>query len=154
MASRKKLKPSKENIFALSDFFYYLRRSRKLKKRKIRYGERGVRESRNIIPDGKNARKRGLRLRKTRKKKKPGIKHERFVSQQGLVHQGPRYNISFHEVRETYQRTRKGRCFYPSKKTLWKNRHALVLGCSNFYRKAKDDAVSNFKGDNTEYDTV
>ena len=49
---------------------------------------------------------------------------------------------------------RKGRCFYPSKKVLWKNRHALVLGCSNFYRNGDDDDVYNLKEDNKEYDIV
>ena len=54
---RKKLKLSKEDIFgiAVSDFFYYLKWSRNLKKKKIRNGERGLRQSRNIFSDGKNA---------------------------------------------------------------------------------------------------
>ena len=82
-----------------------------------------------------NASKRGLRARKPRKKKKPGVKKDRVLVKQDPVHSGPRYNISFQEVWRAYGRMRKGRGFYPSNKVLWKNRHALVLGCSNFYGK-------------------
>ena len=136
MASRKKLALSEEDILArkVSDFFFNLRRSTKIKKKK-----RGVRhrmaEPRNVFPDGMNARKSAPRLRKTRKKKKPGVKKDRVLVKQDPVHSGPRYNISFQEVWRAYGRMRKGRGFYPSNKVLWKNRHALVLGCSNFYGK-------------------
>ena len=68
------------------------------------------------------------------------------------MHRGPRYNISLEEVSKKYNQMRKGNCFYASKKVLWRNRHALVLGCSNFYRKGKDD--ENVKVDNKEYDIV
>ena len=48
---------------------------------------------------------------------------------------------------------RKGKGFFASKKVLWRNRHALVLGSSNFYRKVggHDDY---YYQDNTEYDVV
>ena len=52
----------------------------------------------------------------------------------------------------TYDRIRQGKSFYASKKVLGKNRHALVLGCSIFYRKDNDD--ENLKVDNKEYDIV
>ena len=94
----------------------------------------------------------GVRVRKARKKKKPGVKSVRVLPTQEPVHFGPRYNISFREASKAYGRIRKGRGFYPSKKVIWKNRHALVLGCSNFYRKGKDD--ENVKVDNKEYDIV
>ena len=84
---------------------------------------------------------RGVRLRKARKKKKPGFKSVRVFPTQEPVHYGPRYNISFREARKAYGRMRKGRGFYPSKKVTWKNRHALVLGCSNFYRKPEEDRI-------------
>ena len=74
------------------------------------------------------------------------------MPKQEPVHCGPRYNISFREVRKAYGRMRKGRGFYPSNKVLWKNRHALVLGCANFYRKGKD--YENLKVDDKEYDIV
>ena len=136
VASRKKLALSEEDIQArkVSDFFFNLRRSTKIKKKK-----RGIRhrmaEPRNVFPDGMNKRKSSPRLRKTRKKKKPGVKKDRVLVKQDPVHSGPRYNISFQEVWRAYGRMRKGRGFYPSNKVLWKNRHALVLGCSNFYGK-------------------
>ena len=95
-----------------------------------------------------------MRLGKARKKKKPGVKSDRVLRKQEPVHRGPRYHISFREARIVYGRMRKGRGFYPSNKVLWKNRHALVLGCSNFYRKGKDNDTSNFKEDNIEYDIV
>ena len=93
-----------------------------------------------------------MRLRKGRKKKKPGVKSVRVLPTQEPVHVGPRYNISSREASKSYGRIRKGRGFYPSKKVIWKNRHALVLGCSNFYRKGKDD--EDTKVDNKEYDVV
>ena len=153
VASRKKLALTEQDILGMkvSNFLYSLRRSRRLKK-KIRNGERGKRQSRDILPDSRNARVRGLRVRKARKKKKPGDKSERVLPKQEPVHCGPRYNISFREAREAYGRMRKGRGFYPSNKVIWKNRHTLVLGCSNFYRKGKDD--ENLKVDNKEYDIV
>ena len=48
---------------------------------------------------------------------------------------------------------RKGRGFFASKKVLWRYRHALVLGSSNFYRKVSDDECY-YKQDDTEYDVV
>ena len=137
--ARKKLSLSEEDILCrkVRDFFYW--RSQKLrKKKKPRNGERRVGPSRNVFPQG-NAKKRGLRSRKIRKKKKPGIKSERVYVKQPPLHQGPRYNISFAEVNKAYGRMRKGRGFFASKKVLWRNRHALVLGSSNFYRKVSDD---------------
>ena len=94
--------------------------------------------SRHVFPQG-NAKKRGLRLRKIRKKKKPGIKTERVHVKQPPLHQGPRYNITFAEVNKAYGRMRKGKGFFASKKVLWRNRHALVLGSPNFYRKVGGD---------------
>ena len=91
-------------------------------------------------------------LKKDRKKKKPGIQSVRVLPTQEPVHSGPRYSISFREADKAYRGMRKGRGFYPSKKVIWKNRHALVLGCSNFYRKGKAD--ENVKVDNKEYDIV
>ena len=152
MTSRKKLSQEDISGIAVSDFFYHLRRSRKLKKKKIRNGERRVGQSRNIFCDAKKPKNRELRVRRTRKKKKPGIKSARVLVKKGPVHRGPRYNISMEEVIKTYERMRKGKFFYASKKVLWKNRHALVLGCSNFYGKGKDDEY--FKVDNKEYDIV
>ena len=93
-----------------------------------------------------------MRIRKDRKKKKPGIQSVPVLSTQEPVHSAPRYSISFREADKAYRGMRKGRGFYPSKKVIWKNRHALVLGCSNFYRKGKDD--ENVKVDNKEYDIV
>ena len=93
-----------------------------------------------------------MRLRKGRKKKKPGVKSVRVLPTQEPVHVGPRYHISSREASKGYRRIRKGRGFYPSKKVIWKNRHALVLGCSNFYRKGKDD--EDAREDNKEYDIV
>ena len=136
----------------VSDFFYYSRRFRKRKKKKNRSGDKGVKYTPNIFPDGRDAKVRGVRLRKARKKKKPGVKSVRVLPRQDPVHSGPRYNISFREAAKAYGRMRKGRGFYPSKKVIWKNRHALVLGCSNFYRKGKDD--ENLEVDNKEYDIV
>ena len=135
VASRKKSALSEEDMLGIkvSDFFYYSRRFKKRKKKKIRSGEKGVKYSRNIFPDGQDAKVRGVRLRKARKKKKPGVKSVRVLPTQDPVHSGPRYNISFREAAKAYGRMRKGRGFYPSKKVIWKNRHALVLGCSNFY---------------------
>ena len=49
---------------------------------------------------------------------------------------------------------RKGRCFFASKKVLWRNRHAIVLGSSNFYRKFSYDDKSYYQKDNTEYVVV
>ena len=154
VASRKKSGLSEEDKLGIeiSDFFYYERRFRKRKKKKIRNGEKGLKYSRNIFPDGRNATGRGIRLRKGRKKKKPGVKSVRVLPTQEPVHVGPRYHISSREASKGYRRIRKGRGFYPSKKVIWKNRHALVLGCSNFYRKGKDD--ENLKVDNKEYDIV
>ena len=153
MASRKKLALSAEDILGIkvSNFFFNLRRSRRIKK-KSRNGERGKRPSRDIFPDGRHARGRGLRLRKARKQKIPGVKSDRVLPKQEPVHFGPRYNISFREAVKAYGRMRKGRGFYPSNKVIWKNRHALVLGCSNFYKRGKDD--ENLKVDNKEYDIV
>ena len=70
VASRKKLALSAEDILGMkvSDFFYNLRRSRRIKK-KNRNGERGKRPSREIFPARRNAIGRGLRQRKARKKK-------------------------------------------------------------------------------------
>ena len=133
--ARKKSSLSEEDIICrkVSDFLYW--RSRQLRrKKKPRNGQRRVGPSRNVFPQG-NAKKRGLRSRKIRKKKKPGVKKDRVLVKQDPVHSGPRYNISFQEVWRAYGRMRKGRGFYPSNRVLWKNRHALVLGCSNFYGK-------------------
>ena len=153
VASRKKSVLSEEDILGIkvSDFFYYSRRFRKRKQKKIRSGEKGLKYSQNIFPDGRNAKVRSVRLRKARKKKKPGVKSVRVLPAQDPGHLGPRYNISFREAFKAYGRMRKGRGFYPSNKVIWKNRHALVLGCSNFY-KGKDD--ENLKVDNKEYDIV
>ena len=49
---------------------------------------------------------------------------------------------------------RKGRGFFPSNKVLWTNRHSLVLGCSNFYRKIRDNDDSYYQEDNKEYDVL
>ena len=57
VTSRKKLSQEDISGIAVSDFFYHLRRSRKLKKKKIRNGERGVRQSRNIFCDAKKNKK-------------------------------------------------------------------------------------------------
>ena len=152
VASRKKSALSEEDMLGMkvSDFFSYSRRFRKRKKKKIRNGEQGLKNSRNIFSDGRNATGRGVRLRKGRKKKKPGVKSVRVLRTKERAHVGPRYNISSREADKAYRRMRKGRSFYPSKKVIWKNRHALILGCSNFYRKGKDD--ENVKVDNKEYD--
>ena len=118
MASQKKLARKKSDLSEedvlcrkVRDFFYYLRRSRKLKKKKTRNGERREGPSRNVFPNG-NAKKRGLRLRKLRKKKKPAIKSERVHVKQPPLHQGPRYNITFDEVKKAYGRMRKGKGFF------------------------------------------
>ena len=37
---------------------------------------------------------------------------------------------------------------------LLKSRDALVLGCSNFYRKGNDKVASNFKEENIDYDII
>ena len=129
-----------------------MRRSRN-KKKKPRNGERREGPSRNVFPNA-NAKKRGLRLRKLRKKKKPAIKSERVHVKQPPLHQGPRYNITFDEVKKAYGRMRKGKGFFASKKVLWRNRHALVLGSSNFYKKVRDYDDSYYHEDNTEYDVV
>ena len=125
---------------------------RKRKKKKIRNGEKGLKYSRNVFPDGRNATVGGVRVLKARKKKKPGVKSVRVLPTQEPIHFGPRYNISCREASKVYGRIRKGRGFHPNKKVIWKSRHALVLGCSNFYRKGKDD--ENVKVDNKEYDIV
>ena len=49
---------------------------------------------------------------------------------------------------------RKGKGFFASNKVLWRNRHALCLGSSNFYRKVGDGDDSYYQQDNTEYDVV
>ena len=98
VASRKKLARKRSSVsdddiicLKVRDFLYWS--SRKLKKKKHRRnGERRVGPSRNTFPPG-NAKKRGLRLRKIRKKKKPGIKSERVHVKQPPLHQGPRYNV-------------------------------------------------------------
>ena len=74
--ARKKSSLSQEDIFRrkVEDFLYYLKR-RKFKKKKPRNGERRVGPSRNVFPEG-NAKKRGLRLRKIRKKKKPRLEEK------------------------------------------------------------------------------
>ena len=91
VASRKKLSLSEEDMLGIkvSDFFYYLRRFRKRKKKKIRNGEQGLRYSRTIFLDGRNATERAVRLRKARKKKKPGVKSDRALPKQEPVHCGP-----------------------------------------------------------------
>ena len=152
--ARKKSSLSEEDIICrkVGDFLYW--RSRKLrKKKKPQNGERRVGTSRNVFPKA-NAGKRVLRLRKLRKKKKPAIKSERVYVQEPPLHKGPRYNISFNEVKKAYGRMRKGKGFFASKRVLWRNRHALVLGSSNFYRKVGDDDDSYYQEDNTEYDVV
>ena len=101
----------------VENFFYNLR-SRKPNKKKIRCGMKGLRPSRNLFPDARNARGRGVRLRKTRKEKKPGIKSDRVFPKQEPIHSGPRYNISFREAFKAYGRIRKGRGFYPSNKVI------------------------------------
>ena len=114
--ARKKSSLSEEDIFyrKVRDFFYW--RSQKLrKKKKPQNGERIVGPSRNVFPQ-RNAKKRGLRLRKIRKKKQPGIKNERVYVKQPPLHQGPRYNISFAEVNKAYGRMRKGRGFLSEQK--------------------------------------
>ena len=96
--ARKKSSLSEEDIFyrKVRHFLYW--RSRKFKKKKKpRNGERRVGPSRNVFPEA-NAKKRGLRLRKVRKKKKTGIKTERVYVQEPPLHQGPQYHISFVEV--------------------------------------------------------
>ena len=134
VASPKKLTLSQEDMEGIkdSDFFYYLRRFRKRKKKKIQSGNQGLKYSRKIFPDGRDTKVRGVRIRKDRKKKKPGIQSVPVLPTQEPVHSGPRYSISFREADKAYRGMRKGRGFYPSKKVIWKNRHALVLGCSNF----------------------
>ena len=39
----------------------------------------------------------------------------------------PKYHVPFKRVLKAYKKMRKGRCFYPSKRVLWKNRHRLIL---------------------------
>ena len=92
VASRKKLALSDEDLLGIkvSDFFYYARRFRKRKKKKIRSGNQGLKYSRNIFPDDRNATVRGVRIRKSRKKKKPGIQSVRVLPTQEPVHSGPR----------------------------------------------------------------
>ena len=154
VASRKKFagkKPglSEEDLFLIKErnFFYYLTRSRKRKKKRIHRGERKVGSSRNVFPEGR-AKKRNAKLRKIRKPKKPAVKKERVYIEEPPLHKGPRYNISLEEVKKSYCRMRKGKGFFASNKVLWRNRHALVLGCSNFYRKVKDDDESYYQEDN------
>ena len=160
VASKKKLirkqsSLSEEDIFCrkVRNFFYFQRLFRKRKKKIPRNGERRVGSSQNVFPQT-HAKKRNLKLRKIRKKKKPAIKNERVYVQEPPLHEGPRYNISLKEVKKTYSRMRKGKGFFASNKVLWRNRHALVLGCSNFYRKVKDDDESYYQEDNKEYDVV
>ena len=61
-----------------------------------------------------------MRLRKGRKKKKPGVKSVRVLPTQEPVHVGPRYNISYSEASKAYGRIRKGRGFIPVKKLYGK----------------------------------
>ena len=152
--TRKKSSLSEEDLLCrkVKDFLYWESRNRR-KKKKPRNGERRVGSSRNDFPQG-NAKKHGLRARKIRKKKKPGIKTERVVEQKPPLHQGPRYNISFAEVKKAYGRIRKGRGFFASKKVLFRNRHALVLGSSNFYKKVRDDDDSYYQEDNSRFALV
>ena len=108
VAFRKKSALSAEDILGIkvSDFFYHARRFRKRKKKKIRNGEQGLKYSRNIFPVGRNATGRGVRLRKGRKKKKPGVKSVRVLPTQEPVHVGPRYNISSRQASKAYGRIR------------------------------------------------
>ena len=109
--------------------------------------------SQNVFPEAK-AKKHNLRLRKICNKKKQPVKKERVDMQEPPVHKGPRYNISLNEVKKAYGRMRKGKGFFPSNKVLWRNRHALVLGSSNFYRKARDDDDFYYYEDSKEYAMV
>ena len=120
VASRKKSALSEEEMLGIkvSDFFFYSRRFGKRKKKKIRNGEQGLKYSRQIFSNGRNATGRGVILRKRRKKKKPGVKSVRVLSTQEPVHFGPRYNISLREAGKAYRLIRKGRGFYPSKKVI------------------------------------
>ena len=104
VASRKKSALSEEDMLGIkvSDFFYYARRFKKRKKKKIRNGEQGLKYSQNIFSDGRNATGRGMRLRKGRKKKKPGVKSVRVLPTQEPVHVGPRYHISSREASKAY----------------------------------------------------
>ena len=156
VASRKKLGLTEEDMLGLkvSDFFYNWSRKRRVKKKSTRGVKGRLSPCVNIFPTARNASKSGVRVRKTRKKKNPAEKRDRVMVKQDPVHRGPRYNISFQEVWRAYGRIRKGRGFYPSNKVLWRNRHALVLGCSNFYRKAGYNDVAYLNKDNIEYDIV
>ena len=109
MASRKKFGLTEEDKLGLkvSDFFYNWNRSRRVKKKNTRGGKRGLCPSENVFPNVRNASKSGVRVRKTRKKKKPGEKRDRVMVKQDPVHRGPRYNISFQEVWRAYGRIRK-----------------------------------------------
>ena len=122
--ARKKRRLSDEDLFCrkVRDFLYYLSRTRKRKKKRPRNGERRVGPSQNVFPAG-HAKKRNLKLRKIRKKKKPAVKKEHVQVEEPPLHQGPRYNISFAEVKKAYGRMRKGKGFFPSNKILWRNRH-------------------------------
>ena len=155
--ARKKSSLTEEDLFCrkVKDFLYFLRKSRKRKKKKPRNGERRVVPSQNVFPGG-NAKKRNVKLRKIRKKRKPSAKKqkERMNAEEAPVNQGPRYHISLNEVKKTYSRMRKGKGFYASHKVLWRNRHALCLGSSNFYRKVRDDDDFYYEQDNQEYDIV
>ena len=75
---------------------------RKRKQKKIGNGEKGLKYSRNLFPDGRNATGRGVRLRKGRKKKKPGVKSVRVLPTQEPVHVGPTYNISYLQASKAY----------------------------------------------------
>ena len=70
---------------------------------------------------GKKKRKkkrREMRIRATEQKSVP-VKN---------THSAPKYHLTIKRVLEAYKKMRKGRCFYPSKRVLWKNRHRLILG--------------------------
>ena len=105
VASRKKSALSEEDMLGIkvSDFFYYARRFRKRKKKKIRNGEKGLKYSRNIFPDGPNATGRGVRLRKTRKKRNLALRvfvfcrsKNPFILDPGIIFPSVKYGVPTH----------------------------------------------------------
>ena len=111
-------------------------RKRKLRKidRRIYYFSVGTSVVKKVRPK---------RRKKRTKQKKPGVKAKR-VFPKPEAHLGPKYHLSLKEVKTAYSRMRKSNRFYASKKVLWKERHNIVYGCSNFYKKG-DFGITYFE---------
>ena len=92
---------------------------------------------------------------RSRKRKHRPIR--RRVPRQKIVpkvenYQVPKYHLTYEKVLNVYKAMRKGRTYHASRRVLWRNRHHLVFGSQNSYRRNSRNAFLFGNSKEKEYE--